>query len=47
MVAVGLAGVSDDREQVHIHNDTHMHFEYVRTTAQEVMDEVWIIKDHA
>ena len=30
---------------VKVHNDTHMHFRYVRTTSGEVADEVWIVKN--
>jgi hypothetical protein len=30
---------------VHIVNETHMHFEYVRTTAQKVFDDIWIVKN--
>ena len=32
---------------VSIANDTHMHFEYVRTTTATVHDDVWIVKDSA
>ena len=32
---------------VSIANDTHMHFEYVRTTTATVHDDVWIVKDPA
>ena len=32
---------------VHILNDTHLHFEYIRTTTMEVHDEIWLVKDRA
>jgi hypothetical protein len=30
---------------VQVHNDTHLHFKYVRTGSGEVFDEVWIVKN--
>jgi hypothetical protein len=34
---------SSGRPQVH--NATHLHFSYVRTTSGEVFDEVWVVKN--
>jgi hypothetical protein len=30
---------------VKVHNATHLHFSYIRTTEGEVFDEIWIVKN--